>query len=142
MGLFGQEDVRYLLVGGHAVSIYTTPRYTKDLDLWLERTSENALRVLRALDHFGFGSLQLTEDDFTEPEAVIQLGIEPVRIDLLTDLQGMDFEDCWKRRTVIDLGGREVYLIALSDLIRNKESAGRSQDLTDAEQLRRRLREQ
>lgn len=134
--LFHQQGVRYLLVGGHAVSIYATPRYTKDLDLWLERSPENALKILASLRLFGFGSLPLTEVDFLTPEFVVQLGVEPVRIDLITDLIPLEFNDCWERRLDIELAGIPVSLIGIDDLIENKERAGRMRDLADVEDLR------
>jgi predicted nucleotidyltransferase len=136
--LFQQFGVRYLLVGGHAVSIYATPRYTKDLDLWVQRTPENASKILAALRAFGFGSLSLTETDFLTPEFVVQLGVEPMRIDLITDLIPLAFDACWERRLDIDLAGTPVTLIGIDDLIENKERAGRLRDLADAEDLRRR----
>ena len=101
--------MRYLVVGGFAVAAHGFPRYTKDLDLWLDCTPENAARVVAALADFGFGSLNLTVEDFTTPDLVIQLGYEPNRVDLLTGLTGVVFETAYPRRvsTTID-GAREV----------------------------------
>ncbi len=118
--------------------MYTEPRYTKDLDLWLERTPDNARVVLRALHEFGFASTDLSVDDFTTPQFVVQLGVEPVRIDLLTDLAGLSFSDCWQRRTELKLASIRAAFIGLDDLIANKEKAGRPRDLADAHELRRR----
>lgn len=134
--LFHQQGVRYLLVGGHAVSIYATPRYTKDLDLWLERSPENADKILTSLRLFGFGSLPLTEVDFLTPEFVVQLGVEPVRIDLITDLTPLEFHECWERRLEMELVGIPVTLIGIDDLIENKQRAGRLRDLADVEDLK------
>src|SRR5438094_5310079 len=92
LALLAKHDVHYLVVGGFAVSIHTAPRYTKDLDLWVEATRDNAIKLLAAIDEFGFGSLGLAVEDFTQPDIVVQLGYEPNRIDLLTVLTGVHFE--------------------------------------------------
>lgn len=136
--LFNQHEVRYLIVGGHAVSVYTEPRYTKDLDLWIERNTTNASKILKAIDDFGFSSMALTVEDFTAPKFVVQLGVEPVRIDLLTDVADLDFADCWTRRLEIVLSETRATLIGLDDLIKTKERAGRPRDLADLYDLRRR----
>lgn len=136
--LFNQHEVRYLIVGGHAVSVYTEPRYTKDLDLWIERNTTNASKILKAIDDFGFASMALTVEDFTAPKFVVQLGVEPVRIDLLTDVADLDFADCWTRRLEIVLSETRATLIGLDDLIKTKERAGRPRDLADLYDLRRR----
>lgn len=136
--LFNQHEVRYLIVGGHAVSVYTEPRYTKDLDLWIERNTTNASKILKAIHDFGFSSMALTVEDFTAPKFVVQLGVEPVRIDLLTDVADLDFADCWTRRLEIVLSETRTTLIGLDDLIKTKERAGRPRDLADLYDLRRR----
>ena len=136
--LFNQHEVRYLIVGGHAVSVYTEPRYTKDLDLWIERNTTNASKILKAIDDFGFSSMALTVEDFTAPKFVVQLGVEPVRIDLLTDVADLDFADCWTRRLEIVLSETRATLIGLDDLIKTKERACRPRDLADLYDLRRR----
>ncbi len=133
------HDVRFLIVGGYALAAHGYPRATKDLDVWLLPDPENADRVVEALAEFGFGSLQLTRDDFLEPETVIQLGYPPIRIDLLTSISGVTFADCWQRRVGVDIGGIEAGFIALEDLIANKLASGRPQDLVDVETLRRTL---
>lgn len=129
------NDVRFLVVGGYAVALHGHPRYTKDLDIWIERTPENARRLLAALSDFGFGSLGLSEDDFLEPEQIIQLGNPPLRIDLLTDISGVTFEDCYPRRQVIEIQDVSVSFISLEDLRINKRASGRHQDLADLENL-------
>jgi len=123
------------------VSIYAEPRYTKDLDLWVEREATNARKILKALDEFGFASMALTIEDFTSPKVVIQLGVEPVRIDLLTDVADLEFADCWERRLEIVLSETRATLIGLDDLIKTKEKAGRPRDLADLDDLRRRKNE-
>lgn len=129
------HEVRYLIVGGYAVAFHGHPRYTKDLDVWIERTRENVERLLRGLDDFGFGEVGLKERDFLEPEQIIQLGYPPLRIDLLTSLTGVDFEQCYSDREVLDVEGVELPFIGLEGLRANKRASGRHQDLADLENL-------
>lgn len=129
------REVRYLIVGGYAVALHGHPRYTKDLDVWIERTDDNADRLLRALADFGFDALALQRADFTEPNRVIQLGYPPLRIDLLTSLTGVDFAACYPRRQVEEIDGASLPFIGLEDLIANKRANGRHQDLADLEKL-------
>jgi predicted nucleotidyltransferase len=127
--------VRYLVVGGYAVAFHGEPRYTKDLDVWIELNPDNAARLVKALDAFGFGSLNLQAEDFLVPDQIIQLGYPPNRIDLLVSLLGVDFETCYvaKVETVID--GVAVNFIDLENLKRNKRATGRLQDRADLESL-------
>jgi predicted nucleotidyltransferase len=125
------RDVRYLVVGGYAVAAHGHPRYTGDLDLWVWTAPENAESLLTALGDFGFGSLGLVANDFTEPGRVVQLGYPPVRIDLLTSIDGVEFERCFDRRVEVVVDGLTVPFISLDDLRRNKASSGRPQDLAD-----------
>jgi hypothetical protein len=127
--------VRYLVVGGYAVALHGHPRYTKDIDIWIELTPENADRVVQALEQFGFGSLGLKPADFLEPSQVIQLGYPPRRIDLLTSLKGVDFNDCYQDRTTIVIEGMNIDFINLANLKKNKQATGRHQDLADLENL-------
>ena len=125
------RDVRFLVVGGYAVAVHGHPRYTGDLDLWVWTGAANAESLLTALDDFGFGSVGLVANDFTEPGRVVQLGYPPVRIDLLTSIDGVEFEGCFDRRVEIVVDGLKVPFIALEDLRRNKASSGRPQDIAD-----------
>jgi hypothetical protein len=133
--LLNNNDVRYLVVGGYAVALHGHPRYTKDIDIWIELTPENADRVVQALEQFGFGSLGLKPADFLEPSQVIQLGYPPRRIDLLTSLKGVDFNDCYQDRTTIFIEGVNIDFIDLANLKKNKQATGRHQDLADLENL-------
>jgi len=133
--LLNNNDVRYLVVGGYAVALHGHPRYTKDIDIWIELTPENADRVVQALEQFGFGSLGLKPADFLEPSQVIQLGYPPRRIDLLTSLKGVDFNDCYQDRTTIVIEGMNIDFINLANLKKNKQATGRHQDLADLENL-------
>lgn len=133
--LLNGHEVKYLVIGGYAVNFHGYPRYTKDIDFWLWMTEENIGKLIQAIKQFGFENLNLAISDFMTPENIIQLGYEPYRIDLLVDVEGIDFEDCYERRTDAELDGVEVKFLSLQDLIKAKKKAGRLQDLADAEQL-------
>ncbi|PSQ95691.1 MAG: hypothetical protein BRD55_08615 [Bacteroidetes bacterium SW_9_63_38] len=133
--LLNAHSVRYLVVGGYAVAFHGHPRYTKDLDVWVDPTAENARRLLSALDDFGFGGLDLEERDFVEPDTVVQLGHPPNRIDLLASLDGVSFEESFAGRRQTDVGGTGVAFIGLDALRKNKRASGRHQDLADLENL-------
>jgi predicted nucleotidyltransferase len=127
--------VRYLVVGGYAVAFHGEPRYTKDLDVWIELNPDNAARLVEALDAFGFGSLNLRAEDFLVPDQIIQLGYPPNRIDLLVSLLGVDFETCYAAKVEAVVDGVAVNFIDLESLTKNKRATGRLQDLADAESL-------
>ncbi len=129
------EGVRYLVVGGYAVAAHGHPRYTKDLDVWLEVAPANAQALLRALAAFGFADMGLSEADFTTPGAVVQLGDPPQRIDLLTEASGVEFAACHARRLLLKLDDLEVPFIDLANLRRNKQASGRPRDLADLDDL-------
>lgn len=129
------RDVRFLIVGGYALAAHGHPRFTKDLDVWLWLDAENAGRVVAALDDFGFGSLGLGPADFTEPGTVVQLGHPPKRIDLLTSIDGVDFDECWVARREIDIEGTAVPFIDVEHLVANKRASGRPQDIADVAAL-------
>jgi Nucleotidyl transferase of unknown function (DUF2204) len=125
------HDVRYLIVGGYAVAAHGHPRFTKDLDVWVWVDEQNANRLVSALDDFGFGSVGLTAADFTEEGMVVQLGYPPQRIDILTQVDGVQFDSCWDRHIEIEIGGQRVPFISADDLLANKKASGRPQDLAD-----------
>lgn len=127
--------VRYLVIGGYAVALHGYPRYTKDIDIWIEMSSENAARMVKALDQFGFGSLELQASDFQEPDQIIQLGYPPNRIDLVTTPAGVDFERCYASRVEVEIDNVKLNFIDLENLKRSKRAAGRLQDLADLENL-------
>jgi hypothetical protein len=133
--LLNSTSVEYLLVGGYALAAHGHPRYTGDIDIWINPTTLNVRRLLQVLHAFGFGSLGLTESDFMQPEAVIQLGYPPARIDLLTAIDGVQFEDCYPRRISMQAGGVELPVISLEDFRANKLASGRVKDLADLESL-------
>lgn len=133
---FIERDVRFLIVGGYAVAAHGHPRYTKDLDVWIWADPVNADRIIAALSDFGFGELGLTAGDFQRPDTVVQLGHEPQRIDILTSLTGLDFDDVYSRHVEVVVDDLRVPFISVEDLRMNKIATGRLQDLADAEALR------
>lgn len=129
------NGVRYLVVGGYAVAFHGYPRYTKDLDVWIDLNPENAMRLIKTMEQFGFGSLGLKETDFLDADQVVQLGYPPNRIDILTTLAGVEFEACYQCKVQLLIDDVMVHLIDLENLKRNKKTVGRLQDLADLESL-------
>ena len=130
-----KNKVRYLIIGGYAVAYHGHPRYTKDLDIWIELDRKNAANLIEALSQFGFASLGLTTEDFLEPDQIIQLGYPPNRIDILNTLQGVDFESCYGSRVIATVDNMPMNFIDLENLRKNKKATGRLQDLADLENL-------
>ena len=133
--LFGSKGVDFLVVGVHAVGFHGRPRMTEDLDLFVRPDMVNGARIVEALAEFGFGSLAITAADFVADDRVVQLGVAPNRVDLLTGLYGVDFDGAWERRVEGRLGDVSVWIISREDLIANKRATGRTIDLADAEFL-------
>ena len=128
-------EARYLVVGAHAVTFHSVPRYTKDVDLWVEPSPENAERVFSALSKFGAPVENLHVEDLRVPGVVFQIGIEPNRIDVLTSVTGLEFGEAWSRKVGSEYGGVPIHVLGLADLIANKKATGRPQDLLDVEWL-------
>ncbi len=135
IALLNKLDVRYLIIGGFAYSFYVEPRYTKDIDILISQSEKNVHKILQVLQNFGFEDIDLTEKDFFEPEQVIQLGIDPVRIDILTSIKNIEFSKLWKNRVMGHYGDIQVNFISKKDLIKSKQRSGRTQDLADIEKL-------
>lgn len=133
------EGADYLLIGGYALAAHGLPRATKDLDLWVRPSAENAERVLRALASFGAPLDQLSTADLTNPDLVFQVGVPPQRIDLLTSVSGLEFDAAWRDRITVHLAGLDVPVISIGSLIVNKRASARPQDLVDAADLEERL---
>lgn len=133
---FNEADVKYLVVGGYAYAEHVEPRYTKDLDIWIDRSAENAERVLIALRDFGAPLAELSFEDLTVAGVLYQIGLPPNRIDIISQLEEMDFTDCWQRRKTVNIGELTINYISLDDLIENKERTARPHDLADVEHLR------
>lgn len=140
LALLNSNGVEYLVVGAFAVAFHGFPRYTADLDLLVRSSPENAARVIQALRDFGFGSLGIQTSDLESPRKIVQLGVKPNRIDLITSISGVTFEEAWAARRHGDLEGVPTHFIGSAELLRNKESTGRAKDLGDADELRKRLK--
>lgn len=129
------NGVCYLVVGGYAVALHGYPRYTKDIDIWVEMSPENAARIIKAIEQFGFGSLDLQEKDFLVEDQIIQLGYAPNRIDLMSTVPGIAFAECYPKRIRVEIDEVMVDFIDLESLRKNKKASGRLQDLADLEKL-------
>ena len=129
--------VKYLLVGGYALAVHATPRFTKDLDVWVEPSPPNAARTMAALRVFGAPTESLTETDLSTPEVVFQMGLPPNRIDIVTSIDGVSFEEAWSGKVTTTYGDQPVAVIGRVHLIANKRATGRPQDALDADLLER-----
>jgi hypothetical protein len=133
--LLNNNQVKYLVIGVYAVAVHGHPRYTKDIDIWIEISEENAQKLVTALTQFGFESLGLTSEDFQTPNQIIQLGYPPNHIDLITNPDGIDFQTCYDSKIEVTLNDVPVKFINLDNLKKNKLASGRLQDLADLEKL-------
>jgi predicted nucleotidyltransferase len=132
-----EEQVRYLIIGGYAVMIYTEPFYTKDLDIWIEPTIENAAATLTALSRFGAPSKTVTANDLLNPEIIYQIGVDPVRVDVISDVPGVLFADAWLARQEVQFEDVGTFVISREHLIMAKESSGRKQDRDALKRLKK-----
>lgn len=130
-----EYKVRYLIIGAYATIHYTEPRYTKDIDIWIERDPGNVGRLYKALKKFGAPLMDISEEDFMKEDMIYQIGVEPVRIDILVDLSGMSFKRAWAERTKARYDDVPANVAGLNELIKTKEKAGRKQDEADLEKL-------
>lgn len=133
--LLNSRRVDYIVVGGHAVAFHGHPRFTGDIDFLLRPSPENAERLIDAVKEFGFSEMRLSPDDFTRPNTVVQLGYPPNRVDLLTSISAVDFEEAWSTRVSGELGGLPVYFLGRDALLKNKRASGRDKDLADVSKL-------
>jgi len=136
VGLLNSHRVEFLVVGAHALAWHGLPRYTKDIDFLVHATPENAEALLRVLEQFGFGSFGLKSQDFLAPDQVVQLGREPNRIDLLTGISGVDWDECWTSKVAGEMDGIAVFFLGRDAYMKNKLASGRPQDLADVSRLR------
>lgn len=132
-----EEEVEFLVVGAYAMAAHGVTRATGDLDFWIHPSKSNAERLIKALNRFGAPTDSISAADFASPDLVFQIGIEPNRIDLLTSIDGVDFQRAWQNRITTRVGGVDVPVLGLQDLIRNKQAVGRLRDLADVEELER-----
>lgn len=132
---FVDREVRFLVVGAYALAIHGRPRATGDLDVWVEATAENAARAYAALEEFGAPLRELSREDLAQPGTVFQIGLPPLRIDVLTRITGVEFAGAWERRIEADFEGVRVPVIGREDFLTNKRATGRTRDIADAESL-------
>ncbi len=134
--LLNKHKAEYLIVGGYALGIHGYPRYTGDLDVWINPTPENAQKIIDILHEFGFSSIGLTINDFIESGNVIQLGYPPFRIDILTKPDGITFDSCDQNKLIINYDGIDIAIIGIEDFKKNKKATGRIKDLDDLNHLK------
>lgn len=135
--ILNKHKVRYLIIGAYAAIYYTEPRYTKDLDIWVDSSLENAQKVYSALGDFGAPLKSVTPEDFTSHTLFYQIGVAPIRVDIIAGLKGLEFKSAWKRRKRAKYGKIPINIIGIDDLIASKEASGRDGDLRDVEKLKR-----
>jgi hypothetical protein len=133
--LLNKNEVKYLVVGGYAFAIHAYPRFTNDIDFFILSTTSNAQKIVSVLLEFGFDTTSFSPDDLLIKDKVIQLGEPPYRIDLLTSIDGVDFDEAWQRKVTSKYGDQVLYFISKEDLIRNKKASGRKKDLDDLSEL-------
>ena len=133
--LFNKHNVKYLVAGAYAMSKVGYSRSTYDIDLWIEKTKENAVNIYNALDEFGI-PFKIDPDDFLAPNSVLQIGVEPNRIDILTDVDGLEFEDAWKNKQIAEFDELQTYTLEIHDIIKNKQASNRAKDKLDLVQLK------
>lgn len=131
LSAFAEESVKYLLVGAYALAVHGHVRATGDIDLWVERSRDNAMRVMAALARFGAPLHEIEARDFEAPEVVFQIGVAPRRIDILTTIDAVDFQAAWAEREEVEVAGSRVPVISRRHLLRNKRATGRAKDLAD-----------
>ena len=135
LAVFNALSVEYLVVGAHALAAHGHVRATRDLDVWVRPSPENASRVMAAIRQFGAPLHDLTEADLSQAGLIFQIGVEPLRIDIITAIDGVEFEEAWGERLISEIADQRVAVLSKAHLIRNKRAAGRSQDLADVERL-------
>ena len=133
--LLEEHEVRYMIVGGYALAFHGYPRFTQDIDFWIWTDKINAEKLISALEDFGFSSLDIRQEDFQDGDNVVQLGFPPNRIDLITQIDGVQFEEAFNDKEIFEDQGIKMYFVGLDALIKNKKASGRLQDLADLEVL-------
>lgn len=135
--LLNDHEVKYMVVGAHALSFHGRPRHTGDLDIWIKPDRENALKMVEVINDFGFGTLGLKENDFLQENYVTQLGYPPLRIDILNSISGVDFDEAYVEKMETEVDDLKIAFISANDFIKNKQATGRAKDLGDIESLKR-----
>ncbi|HVI47051.1 MAG TPA: nucleotidyltransferase [Chitinophaga sp.] len=137
IALLNKHEVEYMIVGGYAMAFHGKPRYTGDLDIWIDVSDKNAEKLLRVIDDFGMTSLGFEKEDFLQPGYISQIGYPPLRIDILNNIDGVDFQEAYGNRQKIVEGGLEIWYIGLQELLVNKIASGRKMDIADAQQIKK-----
>lgn len=131
------RGVRYVVIGTHALIYYTEPRFTKDMDIWIEPTPDNAAKIYEALKAFGAPLQSIHIEDFTNPKNIYQIGISPSRIDIIMGISGVTFPTAWRNKKQVKYGDVRINILSADDLLRNKKASGRPQDLADVSILQK-----
>ena len=133
--LLNKYDVNYMIIGGYALAFHGRPRHTGDLDIWIDISEENAQKMFGVINEFGLASLGLQADDFLQKGIITQIGYPPLRIDILNEIDGVEFNEAYQNKLIIDIDGLPISYISLDDLIKNKQVSGRQRDLSDVSEL-------
>ena len=133
--LLNANKIEYLIVGGYAVGVHGYPRYTGDIDIWINADSNNVKKMPRVLEEFGFSSAEINEDDFKNRNNIFRIGNPPYRIDVMTEIDGVTFKECYPNKIEKEIDNTIMNFIGFSDLIKNKKASGRKQDLLDLDNL-------
>jgi len=133
--LLNEHDVEYLLIGGYAVGYHGYPRATADMDIWVAISPENAAKLVEVFTSFGMKDAKLTKDLFLEPGRIIRMGVPPMRVEVLTEIDGVNFQECYRARLTVEIDGQKVNLISRAHLRQNKRASARYKDLDDLEHL-------
>lgn len=133
--LLNSKKIEYLVVGGYAVAFYGYPRATGDIDIWIAISKENAHKIVEALKEFGFDTPELKKELFLEKEKNVRMGNPPLRIEILTSIDGVEFSECYRNKKTLTIDAVEINFISFEDLKKNKKASGRYQDLADVENL-------
>jgi hypothetical protein len=131
LSCLNDQEVKFIIVGAYALAAHGLPRATGDIDIWVENSSDNAQKIMRALVRFGAPISGLSEDDFVSRDMIVQLGVEPCRIDLLTSIDGVEFDMAWKNRITITIADMELPVLSKAELLQNKLAANRDKDKSD-----------
>lgn len=138
IALLNAHEVKYVIVGGYAVAYHGYPRFTGDVDFFIEASRENSRKMEKVIGDFGFGETGLKASDFDNPDRIVQLGVEPNRIDIVTGIEAVEFCDAWNRRVRVELDDLATYMLDFDLLLQNKRATKRPQDMADVEQLSKR----
>ncbi|HEX5172461.1 MAG TPA: nucleotidyltransferase [Cyclobacteriaceae bacterium] len=133
--LLKKNGVTFLVIGGYALAVHERPRFTGDLDIWIEAEEINAQKVVNAINEFGFESLNVSAEDFLAEDYFVQMGYEPVRIDVTAKISGVTFQEAFPNRKEIEIQGMKIPFIGIEELIKNKLASGRDQDIVDVKKL-------